>query len=146
MTRVLVKNPIEIWEGPSDPEPIQIEETIRSDNPEVSMPQIGLPGDVSAQPGIARTSERESAPNPLHELITIYDDEESSEVFLVTLVGITEEKEPEKVYFLAPNAPIPILAQNDHEVESVLDTELLDTPGTQVDSPKDGPGSGKQEG
>jgi hypothetical protein len=115
------------------------------DNPEVTMPQVGSPGDVSAQPEIARTSGRESAPNPLHDLITIYDDEESSEVSLVTLVQITEEKEPEKASSPAPDAQIQGLPQNDQEVKSVLDTELLDVPETQVDILKDELGSGEQE-
>jgi hypothetical protein len=38
MTRVPIDIPIESQEGPSDPEPIQIGETTRSDNPKVSMP------------------------------------------------------------------------------------------------------------
>jgi hypothetical protein len=63
----------------------------------------------------------------------------------VTLVQITEEKEPEKVSSPALDAPIQSLPQSDQEVKSVLDTELLDTPGTQVDSPKDELGSGEQE-
>jgi hypothetical protein len=70
MTRVPADNPIESRVGPSDPEPIQIEEIIGLDNPEVSTPQARSLGDVSAQPEIARTSGRESAPNPLHDLIT----------------------------------------------------------------------------
>jgi hypothetical protein len=48
MRRVPVDNPIERWGGPSNPELIQIEETTRSYNPEVSMPKVGSPGDVSA--------------------------------------------------------------------------------------------------
>jgi hypothetical protein len=40
MTRVPADNPIEIRGRPSDPGPIQIEENIGSDNPEVSTPQI----------------------------------------------------------------------------------------------------------
>jgi hypothetical protein len=63
----------------------------------------------------------------------------------VTLVQITEEKEPEKASSPAPDAQIQSLPQSDQEVESVLDTELLDVPGTQVDSPKDELGSGEQE-
>jgi hypothetical protein len=35
-----------------------------------------------------------NSPNPLHELIKIYDDEESLEVSLFTPVHIVEEKEP----------------------------------------------------
>jgi hypothetical protein len=132
-------------EGPSGPELIQIDKITRLDDPEVTTPQAGSPGSVLAQPEIARTSRRESAPNPLHDLITIYDDEESLEVSLVTLVQITEEKEPEKASSPAPDAQIQGLPQNDQEVESVLDTELLNVPGTQVDIPKDELGSGEQE-
>jgi hypothetical protein len=94
------------------------------------MPQAISPGDISAQPEIARTSRRASAPNPLHDLITIYDDEESSEVSLVTLVQIIEEKEPDKASSPAPDAQIQGLPQNDQEIESVLDTEILDVPKT----------------
>jgi hypothetical protein len=42
----------------------------------------------------------------LFDLITIYDDEESLEVSLVTLVQITEEKENEKASTLGLDAPI----------------------------------------
>jgi hypothetical protein len=48
------------------------------------MPLAKSPRDVLAQPEVETTSCREGAPNPLHDLITIYDDEESSEVSLVT--------------------------------------------------------------
>jgi hypothetical protein len=34
MTRVPAENPTESWEGPSDPEPIQIGEATGPDNPE----------------------------------------------------------------------------------------------------------------
>jgi hypothetical protein len=78
-------------------------------------------------------------------LINIYDDEESLEVSLVTPVQITEEKEPEKASSPAPDAQIRSPSQNDQEVESVLDTELLDVPETQKDSLTDEPGSGKQK-
>jgi hypothetical protein len=78
MTRVPTDNPVEIRTSPSGLEPIQIEEIMGSDNPEVSMPHVRSLGDVSAQPEIARTSGRASAPNPLHNLITIYNDEEIS--------------------------------------------------------------------
>jgi hypothetical protein len=53
------------------------------DNHEVTMPQTESPGDVSAYLDIERTSGRESSPNPLHNLITIYNEEERSEVSLV---------------------------------------------------------------
>jgi hypothetical protein len=56
MTRAPADNPDEIRVGPSGPELIQIDEIVGLDNPEVTMPQAGSPGDVSTQPEIARTS------------------------------------------------------------------------------------------
>jgi hypothetical protein len=55
MTRVPADNPIESQVGPSDLEPIQIEEIIKLDNPEFSTPQVRSLGDVSAHPEIAMT-------------------------------------------------------------------------------------------
>jgi len=92
MTRVPVHDPVEIQGELSGLEPIQIEETTGSNNLEAPPPQVGSPGEVSAQPKMARKSGRTSIPNPLFDLITIYDDEESSEVSLVTPVKITEDK------------------------------------------------------
>jgi hypothetical protein len=85
---------------------------------------------------------RTSIPNPLFDLITIYDEEESSEVPLVTPVHIIELKEPKKASTPGPNASIKNLPQSDHEVESVLDIELLNLPGTQIDNSRDELGSG----
>jgi len=84
MTRVPIDNPVKRWTSPSGPNPIQIEKITWSDNPEVSMPHARSLGDILAQPEIERTLGRESAPNPLHNLTTIYNDEESSKVSLVT--------------------------------------------------------------
>jgi hypothetical protein len=145
MKRVLVSNPIEIRLGPSGQEVIQIEKIIELDNPEVSMPQDGSLGNVSSQPEIARTSGREGAPNPLADIITIYDEEESSKVSLVTPVQIIEEKEPEKASCPAPDVQFQSLQQRDQELKSVLDTDLLDAPNTQVDKPRDDLGLGEQE-
>jgi hypothetical protein len=86
MKRVPFDNPVESRVGPSGPKIIQIDEIVGLYNLEVTTPQVGSLGDISAQPEIARTSGRESAPNPLHDLITIYDDEDSLKVSLVTLV------------------------------------------------------------
>jgi len=44
-----------------------------------------------------RTLGRKSTPNPLFDIIIIYDYEESSKVSLVTPVKIKEETKPEKV-------------------------------------------------
>jgi hypothetical protein len=65
MTRVPADNLIKIRGGPSDPESIQIEDITGLDNLEVSMPQVRSPGDVSAQPKIARKSGREKCTKPL---------------------------------------------------------------------------------
>jgi hypothetical protein len=63
----------------------------------------------------------------------------------VTPVHITEEKEPEKASFPTLDAQIRSPSQNDQEVESVLDTELLNVSKTQKDSLMDEPGSGEQK-
>jgi len=93
---------------------------------------------------IVRTLGRESAPNPLSELINIYDDEKSPKVSLVTPVQIIEEKGPEKASSPTPDAQI-CLPQNEQEVESVLDTNQPDALETQEDSPKDEPRLDKQK-
>jgi hypothetical protein len=53
-----------------------------------------------------RTRGETGAPNPLFDLITIYDNEEISEVSLVTPIPIIEEKEPEKKSSPSPNASV----------------------------------------
>jgi hypothetical protein len=77
-----------------------------------------------------RTPVETGVPNPMFDLITIYDDEESSEVSLVTLRLITEEKEPEGTSSPSLDASVPNPPQGDHEAKSVLETELLDLSGT----------------
>jgi hypothetical protein len=145
MTRAPADNPDESWVGPSSPKLIEIDEIVGLDNHEVTTPQAGSSRDVSSQPEIVRTSGRESAPNPLNELINIYDDEESLKVSLVTLVHIKEEKEPEKASSPTPDAQIRGLPHNDQEFKSVSETELFDVPETQMDSQMDDPGSSAQK-
>jgi len=145
MMKILVDNPIESRREPSNLETMLFEENIGSENPEFPPPQIRSPGDISTQPEIARKLGRKSVPNPLFDLITIYDDEESSEVSLVTPVKITEEKEPERASTLGLDAPIQSLSQSENEVESALEVEPLNIPGTPMDSSRDELGSGEQE-
>jgi hypothetical protein len=64
---------------------------------------------------------------------------------MVTYVRITKEKEPEKASSPTPDAQIRGLPHNDREVESVLDTELLDVLETQMDSLMYERGSGEQK-
>jgi hypothetical protein len=115
------------------------------EKPKVSPPHIRSPGGISTQPEIERTPGRISVPNPLFDLITIYDDEEILEVFLVTLVQIIEERELEKAFTPGLDASIQNLPRRDHEVESVLETELLDLSGTPIDSSRDEIGLGFQK-
>lgn len=83
-------------------EPIQLEEITGFENPEVPSSQIRAPGGIPTHPEISRTPGRTSVHNPLFDLITIYDDEESSEVFLVTPVQITVERELERASTSVP--------------------------------------------
>jgi hypothetical protein len=68
----------------------------------------------------------------MFDLITIYDDEESSEVPLVTAVKITKEAKPKSVSASGPYS------------SSALDVESLNTPGIPMDSSRDEPGLGEQ--
>jgi hypothetical protein len=106
MTRIPVDDPIESRGKLSDLEPVQLEEITESENHEAPPPQVGSPGEIWTQPEIARTSGRIIIPNPLLDLITIYDDEGSLEVSLVTLVQITEEKETKRASTPGPDASI----------------------------------------
>jgi hypothetical protein len=92
MMRIPIDDPIEIQGERSILELIQLEKIIRLENPEVPPPQIISPGEISTQLEIERISGRKSVPNPLFDLITIYNDKESSEVSLVTPVQITKER------------------------------------------------------
>jgi hypothetical protein len=65
---------------------------IGPENPEVPSPQIRAPGGISTQPEISRKLGRKNVPNPLFNLITIYDDEDSLEVSLVTLVRLQRKR------------------------------------------------------
>jgi hypothetical protein len=145
MTGSHAGNPYGIQTGPSGSELIDIDEITRLYDPEFTTPLVGSSIGVSTQLEIVGTLGRESASNPLSELINIYDDEEIPEVSLVILIQIKEEKEPEKTSSPTPNTQIQGLPQNKQEVESALDTELPNALETQEDSLKDEPGSGELE-
>jgi hypothetical protein len=106
MVRFRAYDPVKIQGEPSGPDLIQIKETTGSDNPESQPPQDGSLGEVLVHPEIVRTSGRTSIPNPMFDLITIYDDKESLEVSLVTSVKITKDKEPKKTSTLGSYASI----------------------------------------
>jgi hypothetical protein len=142
MMRILSDEPITIREDPSGLDSIQLEEITSLENPRVPSPQIKSLMIIPAQPEVSRTLGDTGVPNPLFDIITIYDNEESLEVSLVTLILITEEKEPEKTSAPSPDASVQNLPQSDHEVESVLDTKFLNLSETPKDISRDDLGSG----
>jgi hypothetical protein len=62
------------------PETIPPEETVDQENISPMSPQAGSPVTTTSQRRITRASSGTVVPNVLIDLITIYDDEESSEV------------------------------------------------------------------
>jgi hypothetical protein len=130
--------------GPSGPEFIDLDEITGLDNHEFAIPLTGSQTGVLAQPEIVETSGRKIPSNPLSELIKIYDDDESSEVSLVTPMHIEEEKDPEKTSSSVLDSHIQGLPQTEQEVESVLYTKFPNAPQTQADSLKYGLRSGEQ--
>jgi len=69
-------------------------------------------------------------PNPLFDMITIYDDEDILEVSLITPIPITGEKELGGISSPCLDASIPNPLQGDHEAEILLDIAFLDQSGT----------------
>jgi hypothetical protein len=100
---------------------------------------------IPTQYEVPRTPGEIGVPNTLFDLITIYDDEESSEVSLVTPISIIEEKGPEKTSAPSPDASVQNPPQGDHEAKSVLDAEFLDLLGTLKDNSREELGLGGQK-
>jgi hypothetical protein len=69
-----------------------LEETTNPENPRVLSPQARSPVTILAKQKIPITLGETGVPSILFYLISIYDDEESSEVSLINLVLITKEK------------------------------------------------------
>jgi hypothetical protein len=101
--RYLEDNPGGSQAGPSGPEFIDRDEIIGLVYPEFIMPPVRLPIGVLSQPDIVEALQRTDASNPLREFINIYDDDESLEVSLGTLVHVEEEKRPEKTFSPLPD-------------------------------------------
>jgi hypothetical protein len=78
MMRIPSENPITSRGEPSGLEPMQLEEIIGLENPEVPSLQIRSPWIIPTYTKELRMLGGTGAPNPLFDLITIYDDEESS--------------------------------------------------------------------
>jgi hypothetical protein len=146
MMRITPTDPITIREGLNGSESIHEKETTSLENPIVPSPQAISLVTIPTQYEIPRTPGETGVPNPLFDLITIYNDEESSEVSLVTSIPITEEKEPRGTYAPSPNVSFPNPPQGGHEAESILDTNFIDLLGTLEDNSRDELGSsGKKE-
>jgi hypothetical protein len=96
MTRVPDDNPDESRISPSDPEWIDVDEIAGLDDLEFTTTPTKLLTCVSTQLETGETLGRTRTPNPLSELIKIYDYDESPKVSLVTPVHIKEEKESGK--------------------------------------------------
>jgi hypothetical protein len=131
--------------GPSDPEFIDLDNINGLDEPEFTMPPAGSLTGIATQSETAGVSVATSAPDPLHELIKIYDDDESPKVSLGTLMHIEEEKGPEKTSSPIPEVQILKVPRKDKEVKSVLDTKTLDVSETEKGSPKNQLGSDEPE-
>jgi hypothetical protein len=78
MTRIPTDDPITIREEPNGSESIQLEEITGTENPRVPSSQIRSPMTIPTQQEVPRVLGEIGVPNPLFDIITIYDDDESS--------------------------------------------------------------------
>jgi len=96
MMRIPSDNPITIEEELNVSWSTQLEEITGLENPSVPSTHIRSPVIIPTQYEFLRMPGETGVPNPLFDLITIYDNEDSLEVSLITLTPIIEEKEPKK--------------------------------------------------
>jgi hypothetical protein len=92
--RIIPTNPSNVREELNCSDSTPLEETVSLENPRVPSLQARSSVTIPTHHEIPRTPCETSVPNTLFYLITIYDDEESSEVSLITLIPIVEVKEP----------------------------------------------------
>jgi hypothetical protein len=76
--RIPLNDPITIKEDPNGSESIQLEEITSLENPRAPSPQIRASLTIRTQFEIPRTPGETGFPNPLFDLISIYNDEEIS--------------------------------------------------------------------
>jgi hypothetical protein len=88
LPRLLTNSPEESTMGPSDPDFMNLDNINGSDNPESTIPPVGSPVGVTAQPEIGRVSVETSVPSPLRKFINIYSDDESPEASRGTPVRV----------------------------------------------------------
>jgi hypothetical protein len=145
--RVILVNTINLGEELNGSETIPLEETAHLENPSIMTQQTRSSVAATVQLGEMRTSSGIDMSNVLIDLITIYDDEESSEISLITLVPITEEGEPGETSALTPKALTSIPQEGDDKAGSMIDTKFLYQSGIQpkMDGSKEELGSGEQE-
>jgi hypothetical protein len=87
--RITHTDPIKIREELNGSNSTQLEETAGLENPRVPSPQARPLMTIPNQHEIPRTPGEMGVPNTLFDIITIYDDEESLEVLLITPIPIT---------------------------------------------------------
>jgi hypothetical protein len=78
MMRIPSNDPITIGGEPRGLKSIQLEEITSLENPRVPSVDIRSSVTIPTQSEVSRTPSETGVPNPLFDLITIYDDEESS--------------------------------------------------------------------
>jgi hypothetical protein len=145
--RVTLTDTINLREEINGSESTPLEETAHPENPGIMSQQARLFIVATTQLGETRTSSGTDVPDVLIDLITIYDDEESSGVSLITPVPIMEEGEPRRNICSNSEALTSIPQEGNDQAGSMLDTEFLDQLGIQhkMDNSKEELGSVEQE-
>lgn len=93
--------------------------------------QVRSPITAVVQQRLAAVSRGTRVPTVLVDLITIYDDDEGSEVSHISLVVITQEKSPSKVSALTPDEIIPKPREGGQDAKITIDVELCSSLETQ---------------
>jgi hypothetical protein len=130
MPRLPTDSPKESSVGPNDPDCIKLDNINGSNDPESTMPPVGLPIGVTTQLEMVWASVETSVPNPLSEFINIYSDDESPKAYLGTPVHVQEEKGPEKTSSPNPRVQTQEVPQKEIKSESVPDTKRPNAPET----------------
>jgi hypothetical protein len=93
--------------------------------------QVRSPITTAVQQRPAGVSSGTGVPTILVDLITIYDDDEGSEVSHISLVVITQEESPGEVSTLAPDEIVPESREGGQDARITIDVEFLSSLETQ---------------
>jgi hypothetical protein len=145
--RIILVNTINLGEELNSSEKTPLEETDYPENPSIMSQWERSSVASKVQIGGTRTLSGTYVPNVFIDLITIYGDEKSSGVSLITPVPITDEGEPGETSSITLEALNSIPQEGDNKYGSILDIEFLDQSGIhpKKDSSKDKLGSSEQE-